>query len=361
VGSACDLESWPERGSASRSNARNPTVTGDFEDEDEDEDERLTTGLNHTRRLGVCCRLAKKSRPPQFVTMHRFSVLCSVVMLGAFSAVADVRTFDAKGVVVGLIPEEKSIEIRHEAISNYMGAMTMPFDVRDTNELAGLRTNDVITFKLVVTETNGWVEGLRKTGEAVTNAPEPNPAFRKTRDVEPLNEGDILPNAQFTNQLGAIFNTADFNGQALGITFLFTRCPFPTYCPLMANNFSAVQKILIAKTNTPTNWHLLTISFDPEFDTPDVLKSYGQSHRYDSRHWTFGTGSVADVTAFGEQFGLMFWRDQPGGLPSHNLRTVVIDASGRVQKIYVGNGWTPEEFAEEMLRAAGRAPEAHSQ
>jgi protein SCO1/2 len=260
------------------------------------------------------------------------------------------RVFQATGVVVGLVPEEKTIEISHDAIPGYMSAMTMPFEVKNINELTGLATNDAISFHLVVTETNGWVEQIRKTSGA-TNRPAAVTSFRPQLDVQPLNEGDPLPEYHFTNQWGKVFSTADFKGQALAITFLFTRCPFPTYCPLMADNFNAVQKKMLSATNGPANWHLLTISFDPQFDTPEVLRNYAEAHGDKSDRWTFATGALSEITGIGENFGLTFWHDENGSI-NHNLRTAVIDASGRVQNILIGNQWTPDELAADLVKAA---------
>jgi len=137
----------------------------------------------------------------------------------------------------------------------------------------------------------------------------------------------------------------------LAINFLFTRCPFPTFCPLTANNFAEAQKKLSQAANRTTNWHLLTISFDPEFDKPAVLKAYGEHYNYDPTHWTLVTGELTDITAIAEQFGQTFWNDETGSI-SHNLRTAVVSASGRVQKLIVGNKWTSEELAAELVEAA---------
>ena len=119
----------------------------------------------------------------------------------------------------------------------------------------------------------------------------------------------------------------------------------------MANNFAQAQNKLLVMPNAPTNWHLLTISFDPENDTPEVLRSYSQAHGADPAHSTFATGALIDITAIGEQFGLVFWKEQ-GSIISHNLRTIVIDASGRVQKIFSGNTWQPEDLVAEIIKAA---------
>jgi len=258
------------------------------------------------------------------------------------------QVFQVKGVIVKVAPREKSVEIKHEEIHGYMPAMTMPFDVKDTNELAGLAPGDSVVFRMIVTDTEGWIEQIRKLGS--TNSVPTAGNFRLVRDVEPLNVGDRLPEYHFTNQLGQAFSTADFKGQALAITFLFTRCPFPTFCPKMANDFSETQQSLISAGNF-TNWHLLTVSFDPEFDKPVVLKSYAERYHYDPAHWTFATGDLVEITAIAEQCGLNFWHDETGSI-SHNLRTVVFDASGRLQKIFTGNTWKTEELVAEMTQAA---------
>jgi len=115
-------------------------------------------------------------------------------------------------------------------------------------------------------------------------------------------------------------------------------------------NFAETQRKLLALAAGPTNWHLLTISFDPAFDTPAVLKAYGETHGADPRRWTLATGALIDITAIGEQFGLTFW-SADGGI-SHNLRTVVIDPAGRVRKIFIGNKWTSDELMAEVAKAA---------
>jgi protein SCO1/2 len=171
------------------------------------------------------------------------------------------------------------------------------------------------------------------------------------KDVEPLDIGDPVPEYHFTNQLGQPISTSQFKGKALAINFLFTRCPFPTFCPLTANNFAETQRKLLSLTNGPSNWHLLTISFDPEFDTPAILKAYGERYKYDPEHWSLVTGNLVDITAVAEQFGQTFWHDENGSI-THNLRTVIVDASGRVQKIIVGNKWTSDELAEEIQKGA---------
>jgi len=264
------------------------------------------------------------------------------------------QVFQVKGVIKGIMPREKQIQIQHEEIPGFMPAMTMPFDVKDTNELAGLTPGQADSFRLLVEDTEAWIDQIRKLEAAAeTNRPSGAAASPIMREVDALEPGDQLPDYQFTNQFGNRFSTADFKGQALAVTFLFTRCPYPAYCPRLAASYHAVQQGLLRSKPALANWHLLAITIDPEYDQPEVLNKYGQTYAYDPRHWTLATGSLLDITRLGQQFGLAFWRDPNGGL-SHNLRTAVIDAGGRVQKVFEGNNWTNDELEAEMVRAAGR-------
>jgi len=232
-----------------------------------------------------------------------------------------------------------------------MPAMTMPFEVKDTNELAGLAPGDSILFRMLVTDTEGWIDQIRKRDASATNSPPASGPIRLAREVEPLGTGDFLPEYHLTNQFGQAISTAQFKGGVLAVTFLFTRCPFPTFCPLMSTHFAEAQNKLLVASGPLTNWHLLTISFDPEFDKPAVLKAYAERYKCDPAHWDFATGTLIDVTALAEQVGLNFWHDETGNI-SHNLRTVVIDASGRLRKIFNGNQWSTDELVEEMKKAA---------
>ena len=292
-----------------------------------------------------------------FVTVSctRESATGSAGLPSPAPAQTNTQVFPAKGTVVELKLSEKTVRIKHEEIPGYMPAMTMPFEVKDVRELDKLEAGDSVSFRMIVMENDAWIDQVQKLNTtANTNLPKTGP-FRLVREVEPLNVGDLLPDYRFTNQLGQAVHLHQFRGQALAITFIFTRCPYPTFCPLMSNNFRDVQEKLLKMPNAPTNWHLLTISFDPEFDTPARLKGYAESFHGNPKHWSFLTGELIDVTAISEQVGLLFWREGEGAI-SHNLRTAVVDAAGRVQKIFAENKWTSDDLAEEILKAAQAKP-----
>lgn len=261
---------------------------------------------------------------------------------------SNVTAYNATGVVEKFMPDGRTLRITHEEIPGYMDAMTMDLEAKQTNEFAGLTAGDRITFRLLVTESDGWIDRLRRTGTpaalAATNPPPPPIVV-----VDELEPGAPLPDCTLTNQSGRALRLGDFKGRALAITFIFTRCPFPVYCPRMGQNFAAAQRELAA--GSATNWHLLSISFDPEFDTPARLAAYGKSYQQDPARWTFATGPTEDIRRLGGAFGLAFWKSANGF--DHNVRTVVVDRAGRVQKIFRDNQWQPAELVKELKQAMG--------
>ncbi len=202
-------------------------------------------------------------------------------------------------------------------------------------------------------------EGLRvtKTGKAASPFADPGrKSFRLVREVEVLKTGDTLPGYPLTNHLGKAFNTAQFKGHALAITFIFTRCPIPDFCPRMDFRFAEVTKRMSSLSSGPTNYHLISLSFDVDYDTPPVLQNHANrvkaQHGADMSRWTFATGKLIDIDALTERFGMTFVRE-PGTVPfNHNLRTVVIDAAGKVQKIFIGNEWKADALVGELEKAA---------
>lgn len=280
----------------------------------------------------------------------RVAALFPVVLL-CFVTSALAQTNVTHYAVKGIFKESRDAGhqavIKHEAIPGYMMAMTMPFTVKHPEEIKTLTPGDQITFRLNVTDSDDWIDEIQKTG---TNVPAAAPmaAMKMPERFQELKIGDLLPDATLTNQSGGVIHLKDFRGQALGFTFFFTRCPLPTYCPRMNQNLEAVQAAL-RENPARTNWQLLSISFDPEFDTPQHLASYAQTYHPDPRHWNFATTSPQEIQRLAAVFDLMVLPN--GGTITHNLRTVVVDASGRVQKIFTDNGWTPEEFTAAMKQA----------
>ena len=261
------------------------------------------------------------------------------------------QEFQVRGVVQEVKAPDKEVVIKHEEIPNYMPAMTMTFEVKNANELSGISSNDVVSFRMIVTDDDGWIENLTKVGVSTNaNADLIRSRTRIVREVEPLAVGDKMPNYPFTNSLGEKVELKDFAGQAYAFTFIFTRCPFPTFCPRMNNNFEAAYKQLIAMPNAPTNWHLLSISFDPEFDTPQRLKEYSATYNPDPKKWSWVTGAMIEIDAITEQLGLVFTFEN--NTYNHTLRTAVVDKNGVIRQIFWGNEWTPQDLVKELVAGA---------
>jgi protein SCO1/2 len=262
------------------------------------------------------------------------------------------RSFMAKGTVMELKPDGLTVVIRHEAISNYMAAMTMPFSVKDPKELAGLHRGDEISFQLRVTESESWVEYIAKNG-AVSLPLIPTPA-----DSPAVSPNHPLLDYKFTNELGQAVSLNDFRGQALAITFFYTRCPLPDYCPRLSKNFQAAQQKLESLPGAPANWHLLSISFDTEFDSPPMLKAYGNSYQYDPKHWSFLTGPADKIGELARQANFSYQYD--AGTFNHDFRTLIIDAAGHLQMVFPTSGDLSDQIVAEIIKAtaATNSPDA---
>lgn len=280
------------------------------------------------------------------------------------SASSNITNYTVRGVVKSLKRPEREAVIRHEEIPGYMPAMTMPFTVRESRELDGVDPGDSVEFRLRVTGTDGWIDQVKVVAKAdpatrkpvVTNTPTATPtatnaAFRVLPNVPDLKPGDLVPDYAFTNQVGHTLRLKSFQGQALAVSFIFTRCPFPLFCPRMSERFAEVQAAFAAQKAEATNWHLLSITFDPEFDTPEVLKVYGQRWKADPRHWTLATGGFDQIEPFAASVGLYFGRGVSIADQNHNLRTLVIGPDGRLVQVFRGNEWSAGELVQSLSEA----------
>ncbi|HAL56020.1 MAG TPA: electron transporter SenC [Bacteroidetes bacterium] len=257
----------------------------------------------------------------------------------------DLVTFALKGEVVSLDPSARRMTIAHEEIPNYMKAMIMPFKVKDSTLFVGVEVGDSVQGTLAVSRTESWIENLAVIGKG---------------EAPPLSAGDVvfkrlfkegrpMPEFTFTNQDGKRIKFSDFKGKVLAFTFVYTRCPLPDFCIRMSDHFAKVQKALAKERSLQSSWYLLTISFDPEFDTPAVLKKYGQTYGADFSTWDFATGDSASIRRLADGLDLTLQNDE-GGLIAHNLRTVLLDPKGNLSKIFKGNEWSPEDVLAEIRK-----------
>jgi protein SCO1 len=263
---------------------------------------------------------------------------------------SETRTFEVRGVVQEIKPGGKIAIIKHEAIPEYMDAMTMPFDAKTTNEFVNVRAGDEVEFRLVVTTDDSWVERVKKTGRTMPIASAPPPA---TNVANPSSHP--LMGVAFTNQLGQPVTLSGFRGHALAITFFFTRCPIPEYCPRLSKNFEEACAELKAMPNAPTNWHLISVTIDPEFDTPTTLRAYAKRYQHDPKHWSFLTGAKDRIAELARESGISMEQ----GLSSHNFRTLIIDPTGKLQMSFPIGGDISDGIVSELLKAL-KAPAAEA-
>jgi protein SCO1/2 len=282
-------------------------------------------------------------------------VLAFAIGYGAQPVIAaDPKTFEVKGTIREIKPDAKTVTIDHEAIPNYMEAMTMPFRVKGTNELAGLRRGDVVRFRLSVTESESWIDRISRVGTS-TNTPGAPAVTSTNQPATPTaNILEGLSAYTFINEFGRPVNFREYRGQAIALTFFFTRCPIPDYCPRLTKNFLAATRKLESLPNAPTNWHLFSISFDTQIDTPEVLRGYANAYAYNSNRWSFLTASAQTIAAVTRNFGFSFKKE--AGTFTHEFLTVVLNAEGYWQAAWPIGGDTSDVLVEELIKAAAVKP-----
>jgi len=270
-------------------------------------------------------------------------LLAVLISANACSRPANARQYELTGQILRVEADRGEVEIKHQDIKGFMPGMTMRFKVKDSELLAGKEPGDLVTATLVVGDVEAYLSSLARTGHAALAAPATVSDAPKI-----LVPGEPVSDALLVDQDGAPRPFSAFRGHRLAITFVYTRCPLTDFCPLMDRHFGAVQKT-IASTPSLSDVRLLTVTLDPAFDTPRVLKPYAQRRGADAAVWSFMTGEPKNVGAFAEQFGLYVERpDAQSADITHNLRTAVVDAEGRLVTAHSGNDWTPAELVADL-------------
>jgi protein SCO1/2 len=228
--------------------------------------------------------------------------------------------------------------------------MTMAFKVADRKLLDGRRPGDLVRGTLVVQEADAHLRTLERTGfSALSEAPPP------VRTPQ-LARGDRVADATFVDEEGKPRRLTEWQGRIVAVTFIYTRCPLPNFCPLMDRHFKAVQDRIREDPALAGRARLLSVSFDPRHDTASVLSQHASNLKADPSIWQFVTGAPDEVDAFAAQFGVSILRDAASDQEIvHNLRTAIIDAQGRLVTILNGRDWTPSDLLTE-LRNAGAEP-----
>lgn len=247
------------------------------------------------------------------------------------------NTFAVTGVVRVPIDATGHITIAHEDIPDLMPAMTMSFTVVDPATVVSLKAGDRVHFKLNTDGADWTVSGLTVVGHETP----PRPAHQNISTGRRLREGDHLPDFSCITEDGQPITAALLKGKVTLLTFIFTRCPVPAYCPAMALRFAQLQKAIGASAQFSGHVRLLSITLDPEYDRPEILKKYGQAVGADPAVWQFATGTEEQIAELTKSFAVFTERN--GVTLDHTLCTALIDPDGRILQLWRGNGWKVDE------------------
>ncbi|MBA3512810.1 MAG: SCO family protein [Pyrinomonadaceae bacterium] len=279
------------------------------------------------------------------LTVSLLLLIALLALAGCRRDNSNAKHYELKGKVLTVEKDKHLVTVSHEEIKGFMDAMTMPFTVRDEWVFDQAGAGDQITATLVVDGAESWLENV------VIIKSNAEPGIKASPGAVGANTGDEVPDFALVNQDNEPIRTGQYKGKALLLTFIYTRCPIPEYCTLMSNNFSSVDRELQKQPELHRKTRLLSISIDPSYDTPAVLRSYGASHtgRFGDEtfsHWAFATGTREQVKEVAQFFGLQYYPEKDQIL--HGLRTAIIAPNGKVHKVYRGNEWKPEEVLKDI-------------
>jgi protein SCO1/2 len=262
------------------------------------------------------------------------------------------KRYALKGKVVAIDKNAGQANIYNEAIAGFMDPMVMPYTIKPPSDLNQLQPGDSITADVVVDGEKYWLENLKVIGHAAA------PAEKPTASMHIPAPGDEVPDFKLVNQNGKPISLRQYRGQTLLLTLIYTRCPFPDFCPRVSHQFAAIDRQLRANPERYGKTHLLSISFDPEHDTPKVLRDYGYSCAGSKEpalfdHWEFSAIPSTELPKFADYFALTY--KEEGGLITHTLSTAVISPDGKMFKWYHGADWQASELLEDIAAASHSA------
>jgi protein SCO1/2 len=295
----------------------------------------LKWGIANMRRLR--CRI---STSPALIAA--LAVLCGCQSVSS-------KHYPLRGRVLAKSADQ--ITVSHEDIPGLMPAMTMPYPLKDPAGFEKIQPGDLITANLVVGEDKKyWLEHV-----VVTDSSGRDLIYGTT--AEDLEPGAQIPDVALTDQDGKPVHLNQFKGKSVLITFIYTRCPFPTFCPLLSNEFASLQKELLKTPGDYKRTHLVSVSLDPAYDTPAMMRKYGLTYLHNDPagfdHWSFLTTTPADLGKLAAAFDLTYFEKDK--LITHSLRTVLLATDGTVAKVWAGNEWRKQEILDSMRQAASQS------
>jgi protein SCO1 len=279
-------------------------------------------------------------------------LFCTVCILHFGFCITSVRGADREYIVKGMVlradAANRTFVVSHEKIVGLMDSMIMPFDVRETKDLAGVVPGAVVEFTLVVGDKSAYATKIKiQRYQSVEQDPRTARRLAVMRQMaglaeKPLELGARVPDFTLTDHTRQPVRFSSLVGKVVVVNFIYTRCALPQFCLRVTNNFGVLQKRFAKELGKDVV--LLTITFDPQRDTPDVLADYAAQWKPDPKSWHFLTGPVADVRKVCALFGVEYFPDE--GLMNHSLRTAVIDRTGTLVASIEGNTYSPEQLGD---------------
>ena len=285
--------------------------------------------------------------------IRRAATLALVACLAATAACskpAPAKQYPLKGQILAVDPAKRELTINHEDIPGFMPGMVMTYRVADAKELEGRKRGDIVTATLVVDDLRTEVRNIKLIGEKPVAR-----AAARAATTTLVRAGETAPDAALVDTRGEPKRLSDYRGKLVVLTFLYTRCPLPEFCPRTERNFLQLQKTVVGDDTLRGRVHLVAVSLDPQYDTPEVLRKHAAAIGARPDTWTFLTGEVNTVEDFGAKFGLTIIRNpsEPANI-THNLRTAVIGDDGKLLQIFDGADWTPSQVIAAIREARGR-------
>jgi protein SCO1/2 len=273
---------------------------------------------------------------------------CSCLAFLLVASVCAEQRYKVTGLVTEVDAPQDTVVVSHDQIPGYMDAMVMPYHMRDKKALASLKPGMKIDFTLVVGETSSYIADVRVL-EYHSQDRDPDQARRLKEldsalrpDAVTIKNGQPVPDFRLVDQNNKPVTLSEFAGKVVAMTFIYTRCPLPDYCLRLSNNFGLLQRRF--RPRMGKDLILLSVTFDPEHDQPEVLAKYASVWNADEAGWHFLTGPLATVKQVCGMFGMNFWPDE--GLMTHSLHTVVIDRQGKLAANIEGNQFTATQLGD---------------
>ncbi len=255
------------------------------------------------------------------------------------------RIYQVQGIIRRVADNGDTVTIEHEAIPGFMPAMTMPFYLREANELTAFKPGDSVEFDFVVTEEDSWATDFRSIDRSEIELPKQSRTRQRLphSKVHRVNEGSPMPEFQLVNSQNERITNDTFDSDMLLLSFIFTRCPVPNFCPLITRHFNTIHQALQSDPDLANQVRLLSISIDPKYDRPGVLKQYKRSvvgADTPPEEWTFATGTTEEINRLTTAFRVYVKKDSE--TINHGLCTALVSPEGEIRAIWRGNEWEPQ-------------------